>query len=50
MNEVDMMSKTYRDTKKRNLNGTGQSVHHGRQVHALDDVLPLAQLIEEVSA
>jgi hypothetical protein len=45
MNEEDMMSKTYRDTKRR---AGVQTVHKRRFVHALDDVIPLAQLREEV--
>jgi hypothetical protein len=45
---MNKMSKTYRDKKKRKLNGTGQSVHHGRHVHALDNVIPLAQLRDEL--
>lgn len=39
------MSKSYRDKKKR----CGmQSLHKGRHVHALDDVMSLEQLTEEV--
>lgn len=39
------MSKEYRDRKRR----TGvQAQHKGRHVHALDNVLPLDKLMEEV--
>ena len=41
------MSKEYRARKRRI--GT-QTVHRNRHVHTLDDVIPIEQLAEEVSA